>query len=149
MDRSRDRAAAAIIALGAALFTAGLLTGFLIPIVTNPRMGLSAHLEGVANGAFLIAVGAVWHRLRLPPRAERLSFWLLVYGSVANWVFVLLGAVFGASRAMPIASTGYSALAWQDTLVTAGLASVGLTMVLSMLLVTWGFVRSYRQVVMG
>jgi (hydroxyamino)benzene mutase len=131
----------ALIALGAALFTGGLLTGFLIPAVTNPRIGLSAHLEGVANGTFLIALGAVWDRLRLSASAERAAFWLLAYGTTANWAFVLLASFFGASRAMPLASAGFTAPPWQDLLVTGGLVSVGLSMVLGMVLATWGFVQ--------
>jgi len=39
---------------------AGLLTGFVETKFLNPRMGLAAHLEGVMNGTFLVALGAVW-----------------------------------------------------------------------------------------
>jgi hypothetical protein len=37
---------------GIFLFMLGLLTGVAIPALTNPRMGVSAHLEGVLNGIF-------------------------------------------------------------------------------------------------
>ncbi len=40
------------------LFLIGLLTGFVEPQFTNVRMGLAAHLEGVMNGIFLVALGA-------------------------------------------------------------------------------------------
>ncbi len=36
------------------------LTGFVEQKFINPRMGLAAHLEGVMNGTYLIALGAVW-----------------------------------------------------------------------------------------
>jgi hydroxylaminobenzene mutase len=39
--------------LGLTLFVIGLLTGFAIPALKNPRMGLTSHLEGVLNGMFL------------------------------------------------------------------------------------------------
>jgi (hydroxyamino)benzene mutase len=136
----------ALIVLGAALFTGGLLTGLLIPAVTNPRIGLSAHLEGIANGTFLLALGAVWDRLRLSPSAERAAFWLLAYGTTSHCAFVFLASVFGASRAMPIASAGFTAAPWQDLLVTGGLVSVGLSMVLGMVLATWGFVQGRREI---
>jgi hydroxylaminobenzene mutase len=60
MDDSRRR----LIWHGMCLFLLGLLTGFMEARVTNPRMGLAAHLEGVMNGTFLIALGAVWMEVR-------------------------------------------------------------------------------------
>jgi len=42
---------------GIALFLIGLLTGLVEQHFTNVRMGLAAHLEGVMNGTFLLAVG--------------------------------------------------------------------------------------------
>ena len=45
---------------GIALFLLGLLTGLAEQHFANVRMGLAAHLEGVMNGIFLLAVGAVW-----------------------------------------------------------------------------------------
>src|SRR5262245_93894 len=98
-DQSRSRA---LIALGALLFLLGLLTGAVIPAVRNPRLGLSAHLEGVMNGTFLMVVGAIWDRVRLSSALSGLCFWLLVYGTFANWFSVLLGAALGAARMMPI-----------------------------------------------
>jgi hydroxylaminobenzene mutase len=65
---------------GIFLFFLGLLTGFLVNrAFTNPRMGLSAHLEGVMNGTFLAVLGAVWGELRLPARATTATFWLALY----------------------------------------------------------------------
>jgi membrane associated rhomboid family serine protease len=39
------------------LFLLGLVTGFIVPVMANPRAGLAAHLEGVINGMFLVVVG--------------------------------------------------------------------------------------------
>ena len=130
-----------IIAAGAILFLLGLITGFIIPLVENSRMGLAGHLEGVMNGTFLIAVGAVWTRLILSTRLERLAFWLLLYGTYANWLLVLLAAIFGTSEMTPIAGAGYSGLPWQETLVTAGLSSVGITMLIACIILAIGFMR--------
>jgi hydroxylaminobenzene mutase len=44
------------------LFLLGLLTGFAVQRFTNPRMGLAAHLEGVMNGTFLLALGVLGGR---------------------------------------------------------------------------------------
>src|SRR5262249_25247873 len=49
---------------GMFLFLLGLLTGFVEQNVANPRMGLAAHLEGVMNGTFLVALGAIWTTVR-------------------------------------------------------------------------------------
>ena len=44
---------------GLLLVLLGLLTGLVIPLLTNPRMGLSAHLEGVMNGVLLAVLAAL------------------------------------------------------------------------------------------
>jgi len=130
-----------IIAAGAILFLFGLITGFIIPILENSRMGLAGHLEGVMNGTFLIAVGAVWTRLVLSTGFARLAFWLLLYGTYANWLRVVLAAFFGTSEMTPIAGAGYSGLPWQETLITVGLSSVGITMLIACIILVIGFVR--------
>ena len=50
-----------------------------------------------------------------------------MYGTYANWLFVCLAAIFGASEIAPIAGAGHAALPWQETLVTIGLNIVGIT----------------------
>jgi hydroxylaminobenzene mutase len=137
-DESRSRA---LLALGAFLFLLGLLTGALIPAVRNARLGLSAHLEGVMNGTFLMVLGAIWHRVHLSDALSKLCFWLLVYGTVANWFFTLLGGVFGAARMMPIAGNGMTALPWQETVVGFGLITLSIAMVVGCGLLTWGLAR--------
>jgi len=130
-----------IIAAGAILFFLGLVTGFVIPTFENSRMGLASHLEGVMNGTFLIAVGAVWTRLVLSIMLQSAAFWLLIYGTYANWLFVAVAAVFGTSEMTPIAGAGHSGMPWQETLVTFGLFSVGITMVIACAILVFGFVQ--------
>jgi len=48
------------------VFCWGLLTGFVETKFANPRMGAGSALEGVMNGTFLVALGAVWMEVRLP-----------------------------------------------------------------------------------
>ena len=45
--------------LGMLLFLIGLVFALFIPMMANPRMGLSAHLEGVLNGLFLLILGLI------------------------------------------------------------------------------------------
>lgn len=127
-----------LIAAGAILFVLGLLTGFLIPSFLNPRMGLASHLEGVMNGTFLIALGAAWSYVKLSERLETLAYWLIVYGSFANWFFVSMAGVFGTSEMTPIAGKGFAGSAVQEHFVTLGLISVGLAMVIGCVIVVVG-----------
>ena len=71
---------------GMFLFLLGLLTGLMELRFTNMRMGVSAHLEGVMNGIFLVAVGAIWNEVRLSRPAKTAAFWTALYGTYANWV---------------------------------------------------------------
>ena len=56
---------------GMCLFVLGLLTGFAEQRFANVRMGLAAHLEGLMNGTFLIALGAIWIHVRLSREQRR------------------------------------------------------------------------------
>ncbi|MBV1931733.1 MAG: hypothetical protein KUG71_08440 [Porticoccaceae bacterium] len=137
--KTKDQTTQTLLGLGALLFFLGLLSGFAIPAMTNPRMGLAGHLEGVMNGTFLIATGLAWSRLNLGPRCLTAAYWLLVYGTFANWLFVTFAAIFGTKAMTPIAGSGYEGQAWQESFVTAGLASVGVAMVIGCALLVWGF----------
>ena len=70
-----------LIFLGILLFLFGLFIGLFIPVMTNPRMGLSAHLEGVMNGMFLVILGLIWYKLFLNNKWLSIAFWLTLYGS--------------------------------------------------------------------
>ena len=142
-----DRQARGLLAAGAMLFMLGLLIGFVIPGLTNPRMGVSAHLEGVMNGTFLLAVGLAWPRVTLGSRARALALWMLLYGTFANWLFVTLAAVFGTAAMTPIAAAGHAGTPWQESLVALGLASVGFTMVVGCGLLVRGFLAKSSLVV--
>jgi (hydroxyamino)benzene mutase len=124
---------------GMFLFLLGLLTGFAESHFPNVRMGLAAHLEGVMNGIFLLAVGAAWNELRLAPALKAATFWIGLYGAYMNWFFVLLAAIYGTGALSPITAPGRNALPWQEKLVTAGFMSVGLAIVACTLLLLWGF----------
>lgn len=89
--------------LGVLLFLFGLLIGLFIPIMANPRMGLSAHLEGTMNGMFLVILGLLWNKLFIKDRLLTSIFWLSVFGSFANVTAVLISAITGAGKLMPIA----------------------------------------------
>lgn len=127
-----------LLKLGILLFLFGLFTGFALPKFTNPRMGLSSHLEGVLNGIFLIALGLLWQRLNLSDTLLLIIFWLAVYGTFANWLATLLAAIWGAGSMMPIAANGYQTSAGRENIVRFLLVTVGLTMASTCILVFIG-----------
>jgi hydroxylaminobenzene mutase len=123
---------------GVLLFLLGLLTGLGQGVYRNPRVGLSAHLTGVQSGTVLIAFGLLWPHVGIAagwaaPVAHML--WLSFY---AIWFALVLAAVFGASKVLPIAGKGFSAKPWQEALVStlmiagslACIAAVGAVLVL-------------------
>jgi (hydroxyamino)benzene mutase len=123
---------------GMVLFVLGLFTGFAEQHFANVRMGLAAHLEGVMNGTFLVAIGAIWEHVRLSPAKLTIAFWIGLYGTYVNWLITMLAAVFGTAALSPITGAGHSGQPWQESFVTAGFMSVGIAIVLFSLLVLWG-----------
>jgi hydroxylaminobenzene mutase len=123
---------------GMFLFLLGLLTGFAEQHFANMRMGLAAHLEGVMNGIFLLALGAIWNEVRLPPPAKVAAYWAALYGTYVNWLVTTLAAIFGTAALSPITAVGHTGLPWQESLVTAGFMSVGIVIVAASLLILWG-----------
>ena|SRR5436190_13890731 len=127
---------------GMFLFLLGLLTGFVEQNFSNPRMGLAAHLEGVMNGTFLIALGVVWTDVRLSPRLKGAAYWSALYGTYGNWAVTTLAAVFGTGAMSPITAVGRSGQPWQETVVTVGFMTVGIVIVAFSILALSGLRRS-------
>ena len=123
---------------GMALFLIGLLTGLLEQHFNNVRMALAAHLEGVMNGTFLLAVGAIWSEVRLPPRAGVAAYWALLCGTYGNWAVTTLAAILGTGALSPVTAAGRGAAPWQEALVTAGFISIGLAIIAASILLLWG-----------
>ena len=118
-----------LLRLGITLFLLGLLTGFVIPELRNPRAGLAGHLEGVMNGMFLMIAGLAWNELGLGPRAARVTYGLLVFGTFANWATTTAGGILGTSRMTPIAGAGHSAGPLAENVVALLLVLVAVAMV--------------------
>jgi len=134
MDDTKRR----LLWLGMLLFLIGLLTGLIEQKFNNPRMGLAAHLEGVMNGTFLIALGAIWSEVRLSAGLKAAAFWSALYGTYVNWVVTTVAAILGTAAMSPMTAAGHSARAWQEGVVTVGFISVGITIIVSSILILWG-----------
>ncbi len=120
-----------LFALGLVLFLLGLLTGFAVPALKNPRMGLSSHLEAVLNGMFLVLVGLLWPHLKLSDAWGIAAVVLIVYAAYANWLATLLAAAWGAGRRLaPIAAGEHEASAAREGFVSFLLLSLALAIVI-------------------
>ncbi|CAM4132527.1 Hydroxylaminobenzene mutase HabA [Mycobacterium basiliense] len=125
--------------LGLMLFLLGLLTGFAIPALKNPRMALASHLEAVLNGMFLVLLGLLWPHIHLPNALGATAVVLIVYGAYANWLATLLAAAWGAGRKLaPIAAGNHSATATRERIVSFLLLSLSLAIVVGVGIVIAG-----------
>ena len=126
---------------GAFLFLIGLVTGLQERRFKNMRMALSAHLEGVMNGTFLIALGAIWGNVELPLRVKQAARWTALFGAYGNWFFTMLGAAMGTAAANPILSQGHHGKPWQERLAGAGFRSIAYSILIAVVLVVLGLAR--------
>ena len=141
MDDSKRR----LLWHGMFMFLLGLCTGLAEPLFANTRMGLAAHLEGVMNGTFVLALGSVWSEVALTLSLKRATYWLLLYGTYANWGVTTLAAIFGTGALSPITAPGLSAQPWQESLVTTGFVTVGIAIIAATVLILWGLRRDARE----
>jgi hydroxylaminobenzene mutase len=123
---------------GTVLFLLSLLIGFAVPVLRNPRMGVSVHVAGIESGLTLWALGLMWPRLTLPEGVQLATQVLAVLGLYAVFASLLLAALWGTSRATPIAGAGHQASRPREVAVTTLLASGSLASVIAVALVLWG-----------
>jgi hydroxylaminobenzene mutase len=134
-----------LIFLGVLLFLLGLIVGFLVPLFANPRMGLSSHIEGVLNGMFLIILGLIWYKVDLSNVWLKITFWLAVYGTFANWLGILIAAIFDAGEMLTIAANGQEGPPIAEGIVTFSLISLSIAMLVICVTVLIGLARNMRQ----
>ena len=124
--------------LGMLLFLLGLVTGFVMSMFKNPRMGLAAHLEGIMNGIFLVIAGMIWNELKISKLLRSITCITLIYGTYANWLTTMFAAYLGTSKMTPIAGQGFVGEILHQQIVSLGFASVGLTMIFSLVVIVYG-----------
>ena len=130
--------------LGILLFLLGLVIGLFIPLMANPRMGLTAHLEGVMNGMFLVVLGLIWNKISLKERWLSTAFWLNIYGSFANFLAVTIAAITGAGKMMPIAG-GKEGTSLEEGIISFLLVSLSLAMVAVCCMVLAGLYKNIKR----
>ncbi|MBK7630254.1 MAG: hydrogenase [Ignavibacteriales bacterium] len=135
-----------LIRYGIILFFLGLITGFIIPILENPRMALSSHLEATMNGMLLIIFGLIWPKLNLTNKLSKICFSLAIFGTFTNWITTLLASIWGAgSEMMPIAGGNLQGTTLQEIIIKTGLVSLSFSMVSVCLVLLWGLRDKYQK----
>ena len=128
-----------LLQVGGLLFLFGLLVGLAVPRFAVPRLGLSTHLLGIAQGTFLMVAGLLWPRLRLTRGVSGSGCILAIYGCTAAWTANLCGAFWGAGGAMvPIAAAGAQGSALQEGLIKILLMSGAVALISAAVLILWG-----------
>jgi hydroxylaminobenzene mutase len=123
--------------IGFMLILLGLLIGLFIPILSNPRMGLSAHLEGIMNGFLLVILGLIWDKIWISFKWLNIAFYLVLYGAFANFIAVVLAAITGAGKMMPIAG-GKEGPAATEIVISFLLISLAIAMITVCIIVLIG-----------
>lgn len=126
------------------MFFLGLLVGLVTPILANPRMGLSSHIEGVLNGMLLIIIGLIWNRVKLSFKWLKVTFWMAIYGTFANWFGILVAAVFNAGKMLTIAAKGREGHPIAEGVVTFSLVSLTLAMLFVSVAILIGLARNRK-----
>ena len=124
---------------GALLFLLGLLTGFGIPRFRSPRIGLSAHLAAIESGLALIAFGLLLPHLLLSEASAAGITHVLWISLYVLWIGLVVGALYGTGKTLPIAGAGFTAKAWQENTagVLVAIGSLGSAGAVIVLLVQW------------
>lgn len=127
-----------IIKHGFILILLALVSAVFIPAMPIPRLGLSAHTIGMLSGVLLIAIGAAWQLFFLSQRQTKIMYLSWLYSSYVNWLGCLTGAIVGAGRATPLASSGLVGSAMAEAVVALMLGSVALASFIAVGLSIWG-----------
>jgi (hydroxyamino)benzene mutase len=87
-----------LLQVGIALFLYSSLDGFAIPLLASPRIGLSVHTLSGLQGVMLLAIGLLWPKLNLGPRAAQITFWCLIYSTLAILAAYTVAAFWGVGN---------------------------------------------------
>lgn len=138
------RQADKLIFLGVLLFFFGLIVGLMAPLFANPRLGVSSHIEGVLNGIFLIVIGLIWHKVNLTDKWLKITFWLALYGTFANWFGILIAAVFNAGKMLGIVANGKEGPVIAEGIVAFLLITLSIAMLIICITILIGLRRNSK-----
>ncbi len=137
-----------LIFYGILLFFLGLIVGLIVPVLANPRMGVSSHLEGILNGMFLVLLGLIWNKLDLSEKWLKITFWLAIYGTFANWFGILFASVFNAGKLLNIAAHGQEGSPAEEAILNFFLITLSIAMIIISITVMVGLKRNMNNEVL-
>ena len=126
---------------GFLLFLLGLIAGFLPAIAENPRMALSAHMQGLLNGIFLICSGLALPHIKLSARLNRVAFMALIYGTYANFLATVLAAIWNTGLLLDIHGNQTGTHTLHDIIVAILLMTLAINMIIGVSIFLWGLIR--------
>lgn len=101
-------------------------------------MGVAVHVAGLQSGMALWAKGLMWQHLVLSEVAQRTAQITATAGPYAIFTSILLAAVWGASRALPVAGAGHQASRLRELAVTTLIAGGSVAITIAVAIVMWG-----------
>lgn len=129
---------------GVILFLLGLLTGVAVPLFENSRMGLSAHLAAVQNALVLWAFAFMWQYVNVSAKQLKICLWLSIYSMYSIWLSLVFAAIWGTSKATPIAGAGYVGEAYQEWVVNVLIYSGSVAIIVATVQILLGLLKCKR-----
>lgn len=97
-----------LIRWGAGLLLIAVVSGFLIPRVADPLLGLAAHVQGLMNAFLLLLVGLIWSRLQIGYLASVTVYWGLIAGAYVTLIVQIACAGLGIGGSIfPLVAGGH------------------------------------------
>ena len=127
-----------LLGLGFILVFVSFLTGLVIPLVKNPQLAVSAHLNAIIGGLILVIVGIISPVLNLTATTRKIMTWSWIYAVYMNWLATLLGGIWGTSRLTPVAGAGFTGSSREENIVSVLLISLVLASFIGCAIVIWG-----------
>lgn len=141
----KEQQSGRLIFFGMFLFLLALVVGLGAPLLANPRLGISCHVEGVLNGIFLIILGLIWNRLALSGRWLIITYRLSIYGTFSNWFAYLIASIFNAGRHLTIATKGKEGAPLADNIIDFLLVTLTIAMLTICITIIIGLYRNMKN----
>ncbi len=134
-----------LIIAGVFLFFLGLLNGMMIPLFTNPKLGLSAHLSAMQHGIVLILFGLIWNRLKLSETGLTWCYRLSVFSMYGIWIGLVLGAAWGTISGTPMAGAGFGTTQGKENIVDFFLNSGAVAILIATIQILFGLFNKEKS----
>ena len=125
-----------LIRWGIILLALSVLSGFAIPLVPDPVMGLASHIQGLLNAFMLLLIGLVWSRLEIGYLGSVVAYWGLILGAFVTFVVQMVATFLEIGGTIfPLAGGAHVGTPFEEELVkrtvqaAAGLTTIAILLV--------------------